>query len=197
MEYISKTFNNIKNLTENMNIILKRTTDNGNLWLGNVKSALDLNFLVDNNIEVVVNCSPDIPYIYEILDPEHLCKQNKNYCGLRNLETFRIPVYDSLLPHDIYLMEQYFPLILPFLIQKLIKEKKNVLIHCHAGKQRSAVVVAALLYILKDCSNDPKGKKKCMLDVINYIRIRRPQAFSFGLRINFQTSLENYFKIKF
>ena len=119
---------------ENANLIIKRTKDNGNLWLGNMKAALNLEFLVDNNISVIINVSPDIPYVHEIMDPEMLCKQNKNYCGLRQLESMRIPVFDSLLPHDIYLMEQYLPHVLPFIIQKLHKEKKNVLVHCFAKK---------------------------------------------------------------
>ena len=93
-------------------------------------------------------------------------------------------------------MEQYLHKVLPFLIKKLLKEKKNVLVHCHAGKQRSAAVVAALLFILQDCPNNSDGKAKCMNNVINYIRNCRPQAFSFGLRVNFRESLENYFKIK-
>lgn len=119
---------------ENANLIVKRTNNNGNLWLGNMKAALNLDFLISNNINVIINVSPDIPYVVDIMDPEMLCKQNKNYCGLLQLETMRIPVFDSLLPHDIYLMEQYFPHVLPFIIQKLNTEKKNVLVHCHAKK---------------------------------------------------------------
>lgn len=187
---------NAWNLTENYNIIMERTKYNGTLFLGNAKAALNLDFLVDNNINVIINCSVDIPYIYEILDPEYLCKENKNYCGLRNLETFRIPVYDSNLSHDIYLMEQYLPKVLPFILEKLLKEKKNVLIHCFAGAQRSAAVVAALLYVLKDCENKSESRKRCMKDVIKYIRKCRPLAFRYGFSINFRESLENYFNIK-
>lgn len=197
MDYINAGFKNVWNLTENQNLILSRTLDNGNLWLGNVTAALDLNFLVDNNIEVIINCSPDIPFIDEILDPEHLCKQNKNYCRLNNLDKFRIPVFDSLLPHDIYKMEQYLPLVLPFILQKLLKEKKNVLVHCHGGIQRSACVISALLYVLKDCENSHSGKSECMKNIITYIRKCRPRVFRFGYSINFKKSLENYFNIKF
>lgn len=197
MDYINSGFKNVLNLTENQNLILSRTPDNGNLWLGNSKSALDLNFLIENNIQVIINCSPDIPFIDEILDPDQLCKQNTNYCGLRDLEKFRIPVFDSLLPHDIYKMEQYLPLVLPFIIKKLLKEKKNVFVGCMAGAQRSACVVAAVLYVLKDCENSQQGKSKCMQEIIMYLRKCRPRVFRFGLRINFKESLENYFRITF
>lgn len=193
MEFIK----NVLTYPDNANLIIKKTNGgNGNLWLGNMKAALDLDFLVDNNISVIVNVTADIPYIHEILDPEMLCKKNNNYCGLRQLETFRIPVFDSLLPHDIYLMEQYLPQVLPFIIQKLYNEKKNVLIHCHAGKQRSAIVVAALLYTLQVKENTPQAKSKFMNNIINYIIKKRPCAFTYGLRVNFKESIENYFNIK-
>jgi hypothetical protein len=181
---------------ENANLIIKKSDINGNLWLGNMKAALDLDFLVDNNISVILNISPDIPYIFDIMDPEMLCKQNKNYCGLRQLDTMRIPVFDSLLPHDIYLMEQYLPEVLPYIIQKLYKERKNVLIHCFAGAQRSAVIVAALLYTVQEKGHLPEQKSKCMNDVINYIIKKRPRVFSWGIRVNFRESIENYFNIK-
>ena len=181
---------------ENANLIIKKSDINGNLWLGNAKAALNINFLVDNNINVIINVSPDIPYVFDIMDPEMLCKQNKNYCGLHHLETMRIPVFDSLLPHDIYLMEQYLPQVLPYIIQKLYKEKKNVLVHCFAGAQRSAAIVAAVLYTLQEKENFPEAKSKCMKKIIKYITKLRPRVFSWGLRVNFKESLENYFNIK-
>lgn len=96
----------------------------GQIWLGNMKSALNPQFLKDNNISVIINCSVDIPFIFDITDPHEF--------GISELETFRIPVYDSLLEDDIRIMEQYLSKVLPFLLKKLLKEKKNILIHCHA-----------------------------------------------------------------
>lgn len=96
----------------------------GQVWLGNMKSALNPQFLKDNNISVIINCSVDIPFIFDITDPHEF--------GIAELETFRIPVYDSLLEDDIRIMEQYLSKVLPFLLKKLLKEKKNILIHCHA-----------------------------------------------------------------
>lgn len=159
----------------------------GSLWLGNYKSALDLEFLVKNNISVIINCSPDIPFIYEVMDPEQLCQKNKNFCGLRQLETFRIPVFDSLLEHDINLMEHYLPTVLHFIIKHLFKQH-NILVHCHQGAQRSSAIIAAVLYVLND-------NKIHMIDIIHYIRKHRPRVFAYGFRINFQKSLENYFNI--
>ena len=191
--------NYIYNYFENANLILPKTESHGSLWLGNYKSALDEDFLIDNDISVITNCSVDLPYIFDVIDSDIL--------KIRKLETFRIAVYDSLLDHDIYLMEKYFHVILPILIKKLFKEKKNILIHCYAGKQRSAILVTALLYILVSekklskkeqsliCKDKCKiDEKKCIMNcVIQYILKNRSQVFTYGFRINFKQALEKYF----
>ena len=173
----------------------------GQIWLGNMKAALDPKFIKDNNISVIINCSVDIPFIFDVIDPAEY--------GISKIETYRIPVYDSLLEHDIYIMEQYLHKVLPFLLKKLLKEKKNILVHCAAGRQRSGCVVAALLFVLIDNnlmkfeneqiggSEEIKDKNKLMKRIIKYIIKRRPQAFSYGLRVNFKSSLERFFNITF
>jgi len=184
------------NILDNANLIIPETPSYGSLWLGNYKSALDAQFIKNNNISVIVNCSVDLPYIYDIIDV--------NSHGLSKLETFRIPVYDSLLDHDIYIMEQYYHTVIPFIIKKLLKEHKNVLVHCHAGAQRSASVVAAVLYVLIDNDimsfkeiDSYSSKNKLMKNIIKYILLKRPRAFSYGFRVNFKKSLETFFNIKF
>lgn len=186
----------INSLFENVNMIIPENSKSSSLWLGNYKSALDPLFLKDNNISVIINCSADLPYIYDILDPGNH--------GLNKLETFRIPVYDSLLDHDIYIMEQYYHTVLPFILKKLLTERKNVLVHCHAGAQRSASVIAAVLFVLIDneimtfdkLPNRP-DKSKLMKKIIAYILEKRTRAFSYGFRVNFKKSLEMFFGITF
>jgi protein-tyrosine phosphatase len=185
----------INSLFENVNNIIPKNKKSGALWLGNYKSALDPVFLKDNDISVIINCSVDLPYIYDILEP------NKH--GLNKLETFRIPVYDSLLDHDIYIMEEYFHTVLPFILRRLLIEHKNVLVHCHAGAQRSGVTVGALLFVLVDNNimkfdeiSKTSDKSKLMKKVIEYIVHKRPRAFSYGFRVNFKKSLESFFNIK-
>lgn len=186
----------INSLFDNVNMIIPESNNSGALWLGNYKSALDPLFLKENNISVIINCSADLPYIYDILDPaKH---------GLEKLETFRIPVYDSLLDHDIYIMEQYYHTVLPFILKKLLSEHKNILVHCHAGAQRSASCVAAVLFVLVDNEvmqfdeiPNKTDKSKLMKKVIAYILAKRPRAFSYGFRVNFKKSLEAFFSIEF
>jgi len=184
----------INRLFDNMNLIIPENKKTGSIWLGNYKSALDPLFLKEHEISVIINCTADLPYIYDVIDPiEH---------GLQRLETFRIPVYDSLLDHDIYIMEEYLHVVLPFILKKCLSEHKNILIHCHAGAQRSAVVVAAVLFVLIDNNimtfdkiPNKKDKSKLMKHIIKYILDKRPRAFSYGFRVNFKTSLESFFNI--
>lgn len=192
-------FSAATNLMENANLIIPNTKTNGSLWLGNYKAILDLNFLTENNVSVVINCTPDIPYIYEVYDTSQLT-------GLTQLETFRIPVRDSLKPHDIYLMEEYYHIALPFVLQKLIKESKNVIINCYAGKQRSASLLALVLYVLienniltdyVDLPLKTSDKSEQMRNIIQFMLKKRPQAFTFGFRINFKESLEKFLNITF
>jgi len=197
MNYIRGIASMTINYFDNVNIILKKSNNNGDLWLGNYKSAVDLSFINSNNISVIINCTAESPYIFELYEPQDLI-------GLKQLETMRIPVYDSLLEQDLNLMEKHFKIVLPFILKKCLKERKNILIHCWAGKQRSLAILAATLYVILDNNlikipnliktNDQSQNMK---NIINYIRIFRPQACSFGLRCNFKPSLERYFNIKF
>jgi hypothetical protein len=165
------------------------------LWLANYKPGLDIDFLKKNNIDVIINCTPDIPFYNEIFD-------EKDISQLKKMETFRISVYDSLLEKDILLMEQYFKYVLPFMVKKYIDEKKKILIHCRAGAQRSAIVVAAFLKILLDKNlvqipeipqtNNPKKQYKL---IYNFMLSKRPRVFTYGFRVNFDKAYKRFFHL--
>lgn len=162
------------------------------LWLGNYKCALDKNFLKSKNIDVIINCTPNKPFIYEMEDVDSL-----------KLETYRIPVNDSLLECDFLLMQEYFKIIIPLLLRKYTIEKRSILIHCHAGKQRSAILTAALIKVLLDNDYISLTKippyvygKKQFEYICNYIRSKRPQVFTYGLRINFEPTYSRFFRLK-
>lgn len=160
------------------------------LWVGNYKSSLDLEFLKKNNINVIVNCTPDVPFYNEIYDDTGL-----------QIETFRIPVYDSLLERDILLMEEYFKIVLPFLVRKYVIEKKNVLINCVAGAQRSAIVCAALLNVLieRDIIKSPsksQDKKEQFKKITSFLMSRRPRMFAYGASVNFKNAYTRFFRLE-
>jgi len=161
------------------------------LWLGNYKCALDKSFLKSKGISVIINCTPNKPFITEMENDDNM-----------NLETYRIPVNDSLLERDFLLMQDYFKIIIPLLLKKYITEKRSVLIHCQAGKQRSAILTAVLLKILLDNEYISLIKippfvhgKEQFKHICNYILSKRPQVFTYGLRINFEKSYIRFFGI--
>jgi len=131
------------------------------LWLGNAKSSMDEKFLKDNNIISVFNCTKDLPFHSNVY------------------RRFRIPVDDNLQREEIRNMELWsFEAI-----YKLIKEHKqgNVLVHCYAGMQRSAAVVA--MYLIANF----KMKTE---DVIPFIRSKREVAF--WPFVNFEKSIQGF-----
>jgi protein-tyrosine phosphatase len=149
-----------------------------NLWIGNRKVINDSTFFKQNKVDLIVNCTPDLPF------PDI----DSSIC------TLRIPVYDSRLEKDYILMESYFRLYIP-LLSNTIKNNKTILVYCKAGKQRSCIVAAAILFHLfyTDCNN----KQLFANCIFEYIQHKRIQAFNFGFQKNFHVSFCRYFGIKY
>lgn len=188
------------------------------LWLGDYKSALDIDFLLNNKINLIINCTPNTKFFYETVD---LNLSNSSIANkLKRIETYRIPVNDSLLEADFIRMEKYFKIVIPLLLRKYTIEKKNILVHCYAGKQRSAIVVAALLKVLSDnnyISVLPPVKQLDLSkynlskynlckytrniqqyqNICNYIISKRYQAFTYGYRVNFEPTFLRYFNLHY
>ena len=125
------------------NLILPR------LWLGDKKSSTDPEFLKSAGITTVFNATKDLPFSPLV--------QRK----------YRIPVDDNLQPVEIKHMADWSPEI----VYKVVNEYKNgsvILIHCYAGMQRSAAIMAMVLIAL---SGHPASQ------VVPYIRSQREVAF--------------------
>jgi protein-tyrosine phosphatase len=133
-----------------------------NLWLGDIHTSQDHNFHKTMNIRVVVNCTKTIPFINAPdLQQDHI----------------RIPVDDNLEPYEIQNMSMWSYEAVTRII-KAYKQHKPILIHCHAGIQRSAAITAMTLIVLKNTSSDK---------AIQYIRKRR--SIAFRPRINFHAAI--------
>jgi protein tyrosine/serine phosphatase len=119
------------------------------LWLGNGKAALDRNFLIKNSITTVFNCTKDI------LFSDTIRRQ------------YRVPVDDNLQMAEIRNLELWsFEIIAK--LAKEINAGHKTLVHCAAGMQRSAAVMAMYLIATQKMTTD---------EAMAYIRSKRPIAF--------------------
>jgi len=121
------------------------------IWLGSFQSARDEKWLSDHGIQVVFNCTKDLPFIP--------CKTVE----LR----IRVPVHDNLEPSEILFLTKHSSST-AFEIVKHWKAGKIILIHCAAGMQRSAACVAFFLITVLKIHTE---------EAIAYIKQRRPIAF--------------------
>ncbi len=108
----------------------------------------------------VINCTKDLPMV------------NSKYGT-------RLAVNDDLRPESIEIMRRNIPVITRY-IDEHVSKGHNVLVHCAAGQQRSAAVVAAYLIKYRGMSLD---------EAISYVKSKKPDAFLSG--VNFIEALKN------
>lgn len=129
------------------------------LYLGNYHAA-SLESIEENKFYVIVNSTPNIPF------------------ASKKTINIRIPVEDDMSLYSNMMMVKYIQRYLP-VIHRYLKSGKKVLIHCRAGVQRSATIVAAYLM---------RYHKMTIRQAISFIRDKRMIAFRPGP--NFLHTLE-------
>ena len=135
------------------------------LWLGDEKSSFNKKLLDRIGVKFIINCSKDI---------------KENCWGIENI---RIAADDRpSVSHsdDNDTMYNSLDASVEY-IHKYLRNNKSVLVHCKAGKQRSASVVAA--YIIKYGEVD-------IDKAVYYVRTKRPIAFT--PMVNFLPALKKY-----
>lgn len=132
------------------------------VWVGDMNAALDKKFLKKNKIGAVINCTRDVPTPF------------------KGIEYLRLKMNDSLQQEDVVRMIHFLPYAVKFLE---MNRHKNVLVHCHAGMQRSATIVTAYIANKYKVSVD---------DAINIVLKKRPVAFHHGKHLNFARALNYY-----
>lgn len=132
------------------------------LWLGNRAASQDRSFLQANHITVIFNCTKDLPFVDT------------------SLRLYRVPLDDNREPEELRNLELWAWEVV-YKLHAELKEGRKALVHCYAGMQRSAAVVALYLMTLYRCTAN---------EAIEFCRKRRPVAF-FGVA-NFYPSLKGY-----
>jgi atypical dual specificity phosphatase len=161
--YATMPIENLRKISGNASMIVP------GVWLGDAVSAKSLDFHRKNRIDVVYNCTTSV-------------KSSARANGGSRITTIRIPIEDSLKKEDTEKMKS----ALPYIVESMLKaslEKKNVLVHCYAGMQRSGIIVAA--YIMR-------RYKLGMKEAIDFVISKRPIAFHGGKYINFIEALKHY-----
>lgn len=132
------------------------------VWIGGWEVALNVDWLRKHRIQTVFNCTKTVPF--------HSSIPNQ----------YRVPVDDNLQPTEIKNMELWAPEI----ALKILREFKAghpMLIHCHAGMQRSTTACAFFLMILTG---------RPLIQVMYLIQSRRKVAFR--PVANFATALRSF-----
>ena len=132
-----------------------------NLWLGGIKTAQNKDW-IEENIDIVINCTKDLAFISE------------------KTENIRIPVDDNLEEVEIHKLYRCLPQINSVLDRELRKGKR-ILVHCFAGKQRSATVVCCFLMQFLDLDFNR---------VVQYIKTKRDVIFE--PRCNFLSAIVKF-----
>ena len=161
MRIVNKVIYNILCITRNKNVLnLVNTIGNiddynliiPNLYLGNINCAHNIDFLNNNNIGAIINCTEKEPF------DEYF----------ENKYKFRLAINDSRNEDNIKKFKSEIIKSINF-IDYCLDNNIPVYVHCYWGLMRSATVVTA--YLIKKYNIPYK-------DAINIIQEQRPYALS-------------------
>ena len=148
------------------------------IYLGNQHSSEDQ--VVLDKVNVIINCTKHIKF--SSASGQHFCVRIPlNDPGSQNLHHTQ---------YDQQIMLRALPRVLKILSYCHERHIK-VLIHCHAGAQRSAAVVLAWLML-----NTPGSNNQTKFNYwVDYLVKKRPAAFYGGRSINFKAAIEHHFNL--
>lgn len=138
------------------------------VWIGNIYSAIDDEFLHTNNIQVIINCTKDLAFHSDVIRGK--------------IRAYRLPIDDNLKEQEIQNMSLWAPEVIYYMLKEYF-EGNNILVHCAAGIQRSASVVAMFLIALKGYTPE---------ESISFIRSKR--NITFKPSVNFKKSIQHFYE---
>jgi len=120
------------------------------LWLGDAHASMDETFLRSHHIDVVMNCTKELPFSH-----------------VSPMVQYRVPLDDNLEEAEIRNAGLWSSEIV-LTLMKHYKRGDRILVHCFAGRQRSAASVAMFLILLKGFTTE---------EAIAFVREKRSIAF--------------------
>jgi hypothetical protein len=111
------------------------------IYLSGYRGANNLKELNKRNIKYVINCTNTLPNYFENDISECGCvntSTESQSTPANNIVYLRLPIDDT---YD-QSIEKFFDTTYN-LIEKSIKEKKSILVHCYAGMSRSSTILIA------------------------------------------------------
>ena len=132
------------------------------LWLGNFNASKDKSFFQANRINVVFNCTKDLPF--------------SGYAETQ----YRVPIDDNLEEAEIRNLALWSAEV-AYKIANHYANGDRILVHCMAGMQRSAACIAIFLIMTN---------KWHTTDAIQFIRVKRTIAFY--PKANFMKSIQHF-----
>jgi len=148
------------------------------LWIGDVRSSEDKHFLLKNNISVVVNCTKNLPNVY---DPLPVTTIPNDILEKYFIKYYRVGCDDNGREEEIDNFINGTQKIINSVIEEY-KNGKKILVHCVAGQQRSC------------------GFVLCMLKKMGYDRDTgfmiivgaRTNAFNYGREVHFERGIKEF-----
>lgn len=134
------------------------------IFIGNAKASQNPLTIQQNKINMVVNCTKDIPFLEWI--PYKI----------------RLAINDDRNPKEIQAFQKEIDKVVGYIYDH-VTNGNTVLVHCRAGIQRSASVVSAFLM---------KYSEMNIQQSVEFIQTKRKQTFFGG--INFYPALSYYYE---
>ena len=161
-------------------------------YIGNQRASTDVKFL--SKIDVIVNCTKHIKFT-KLTGKKHIyIRIPVNDPG----NSDHLSIDDLSDNDDQVIMLKYMPIVIE-LIAHYRKQGKRVLVHCHAGMQRSCIIAAAYIICYGQWAAPTLTDRQFRIAkterVIRLLVNKRPVAFNGGLSVNFRPALLRFMKL--
>jgi protein-tyrosine phosphatase len=149
---------------------------NATIYLGDMFTMHDLKFLLAHNIKTILNCAEEcgIPSTVEHLVTRFDLDDLKNSDMTKTIRYFKLPCHDM----KTFNISEYFGVAYKIILDSI--KHGSILIHCQAGRSRSATIVIMFLMRYLEIS---------FKDAHTFVKIQRPLI---SLNIGFENQLRMY-----